>query len=59
LGDTCNKSCPGGCYDRECDRNNGTCTDGCKDGLTGDKCTQTTTIGKQSANDYCHKIISK
>ncbi|XP_060588978.1 proprotein convertase subtilisin/kexin type 5-like [Ruditapes philippinarum] len=42
--DTCEKHCPSGCKDLKCDRNNGTCTDGCKDGLIGDGCTQIITI---------------
>ncbi|XP_060601609.1 multiple epidermal growth factor-like domains protein 11 [Ruditapes philippinarum] len=46
-GDTCEKPCPSGCKGLKCDRNNGTCTDGCKDGLTEEGCSQTFTIGKQ------------
>jgi hypothetical protein len=38
--------------------NGKTCTDGCKNGLTGDNCTQTTSIGKQDSYNYCHDVIS-
>ncbi|XP_062580650.1 multiple epidermal growth factor-like domains protein 10 isoform X2 [Saccostrea cucullata] len=55
YGFNCNETCPTNCQERMCYITNGTCV-GCKDGWTGDKCTDACPAGYYGAE--CRRICS-
>lgn len=40
YGENCGNSCSPHCYNQTCDRFNGQCLIGCKDGYYGEKCNE-------------------